>query len=444
MFTYFWEFIIILMETILFVSLMSQKLKEKDCPHTFMLQSVCLFLMSGMLFALNQFHFSTLFTVVFVLVLHYIYVTIFFSSSNANKLFWTTLYSVFALIADSLTVLIPVKLFSFNIEAILLHGELRVPYTLVYISILTILILIALFFGNTNFKLSIYEQIVFFFITFMSIIIEQIVLIVLIRSCTEESSQSPTLLLLIFFLVFFLFLSMIFFVYLLGKEKEKNEKLLEENIVGRLERKQLEQVMSSVNDLRVLKHDMKHHIQTLQSLLYHEKYNTAADYIKKFSSEVNKIHYTVSSGNPAIDSIVTNKLALADSYKIRTQHTIHLPDTFPLNDVETCSLIGNLFDNAVESCMKIAEVENRFISFHIKPFQNMLIIQMTNSSDGIYNIDKKGQLRTTKFLQKRDAFAEHGIGLNRIKNITEQHHGFLEIHPENKTFFISILLPLSC
>ena len=138
---------------------------------------------------------------------------------------------------------------------------------------------------------------------------------------------------------------------------------------------------------------------------------------------------------------MTNKLSFAGLNDIKCTHTIHLPEHIPLSDIEICSVIGNLFDNAVESCKKITDTKNRYINFQVKPFNHMLSMTIENSSDGIHSIDKNGKLQSSKTVTQNESMY-HGLGLRRVEEIIENHNGFIDIIPEKEFFQITILIPL--
>lgn len=436
-----WEFIIIILEAFLFFLLINKKLTQKNINHIYKLQGFTLVLSSLLLLLLNQLNTSTLITVSLGLFVHFVIVSLFFSANTFSRLFWVILYTVFAIISDSLAVVIPVYIFHIDINHLLSSGLLRIIFTLVYILLLTIFILITLTLDNKTFCLNTPERLVFIGIAIAFFVIEQIILIALIDSSQIESIDHFSMLTLIFFLVFFLFFSMIFYVYNLGTAKEKNERLIKENLMSNLENKQYQQIVASVKELRIMKHDINNHLITLTSLIEGNHLQKAVSYIQEINESLNKTHYTLSSGNTPIDCIISNKLHLAARENIRTEHTIHLPESIPLSDIESCSLIGNLYDNAIESCSHLMDIRKRFIFLHIKPFNTMLSIKMINSSDGLYYTDSKGKLKSRK-ATKNEA-GNHGIGLKRISDITEKHNGFMEISPQKNTFTITILIPLN-
>ena len=108
--------------------------------------------------------------------------------------------------------------------------------------------------------------------------------------------------------------------------------------------------------------------------------------------------------------------------------------SLPITDVQMCSLLSNLLDNAIEACEKVAV--NPFINLCIQTAKMNLILTIQNSSDGRYNYTEDGQLQSTK------ESPEHGLGLIRIKEIVETANGIYKISPKQDIFEITILLPL--
>jgi sensor histidine kinase regulating citrate/malate metabolism len=95
-----------------------------------------------------------------------------------------------------------------------------------------------------------------------------------------------------------------------------------------------------------------------------------------------------------------------------------------------------MFDNAIEACKKAKD--SPFISLSIKTAKMNLMITMENSSDGHYQYDNAGELQSTK----EEASIEHGLGIQRIKEIVEEANGIIRIIPEEECFKLTILLPL--
>ena len=247
------------------------------------------------------------------------------------------------------------------------------------------------------------------------------------------------LLLLIFGLSLFLFIYISIYVYRLSKEKEKNSKLIEEITIAKMETKQNEEIINSTHNLRNLKHDIANHISVLNRLIELNDNEAALQYLTQINSSIEETSYTISTGITSIDCIMTSKLSTALNNNIAIEHQIHFPSIVNISDMDLCSLLGNLLDNAIEACCKLDE-DKRKLQIEIKPYNNMLSIYMQNSSDGNYHYNPiDGSLLTTKNKEKN----EHGIGLKRIIEIVEKYDGIIDINPEENTFSISILIPIN-
>ena len=437
---YIWEFFINILETILFFIFVNNKLQKKSMAMYYFKQAITFIFITSFMFVLNLYNVSSIIVVLLMFTIHFIYTCIFCRQTIMAKLFWNIIFTVSTIIADACTTIIPTNFFHINITAILSGGKMRIPFTLLYISILTIIILLLLCFSEKTFKLGMSEKIVFCGLSFLCIIIESFIVAGQANLYLHIEDSYMQLLYILFFLVMLLFLALTIYVYHLGIERDKNIKLSNQHILSEMEKKQYEQIISSIDELRYLKHDIHNHIQTLNMLLKNDDFENAKSYLEDLSTSINKNHYMLSSGNSTIDSIVTNKLLQCKSAEITVDYSIYLPSNIPYSDIELCSLLGNLFDNAIEASIKIPDKQKRFIHYRMKPYQNMLTICITNSTNENIHIDKQHKFTSTKSV-KYDP--NHGLGLSRIKNIVNSHNGILDIDYTGDLFTVSILTPLS-
>ena len=431
-----WEFLIILFESFLFFLFMNRKLDFKK--RIFKWQWCAWLLFSIILFFLNQMKVSIFYTVFYGIIVHFLITMIFTNSSLFSQFFYVILYSTYALLADVVSAMLPVVLFHENINRVLSGGWIRAVFTLVYLILLGVLIGLTIMIGKQNICLRTKEKLIFIGIALLCVAIEQIDMIAVVRALQQSRGNDFFMLVTIFVFVLFLFMSMLLFIYNLGVEREKNNKLLEENLLSHMESQQYEQILASVKELRIMKHDVKNHLDVLQTLLEGNHTGQAVDYMRQITADLNKVHYTL-SGNTTVDCIVSNKQSMAENVGIHTENIIYLPEEIPLSDVEICSLLGNLYDNAIEGCMR---AESKRIWLYMKPFHNMLSIKIVNTSDGGYRFNSRNELLSTKAGKGNQNGMEHGIGLKRIREIVERHFGIMETLPEKEMFSVNILIPL--
>ncbi len=434
-----WELIINLLEVFIIYILFNNRLDRKDIPHSTRWQAITLISQALLLFLFNHLSIHILFTQIFFIILHFVYAKIFFRSSNLVTIFWVIIFTVIVIAADTLTVMIPTRLFNIDVTHILAEGTLRIPFTLMYIFILAFLAGVLLCFSPKQFRLSRFQQAAFLFFSLLFIVIEKLLLVSQISAYDGNIEPFQKFIYAVFFSVMILFVSLLIYIYNLGIEKEKNLRLTEVKIQAEMEQKQYEQVVSSLSELRYMKHDINNHLSTLQNLISKEHYNEAVSYIDNLTQSISNSYVTLATGNNALDSIITNKLTRCKSHHIKVNYSVHYPSAVPLADYEICSLIGNLFDNAIEACLTLSNTDNREIQFNINPYNEMLSISMVNSSNGVYEYTQDKQLASTK---KDFKIYDHGLGLKRISQIVTEYEGIVDICPKNREFKVRILIPL--
>ncbi|MBO5260767.1 MAG: GHKL domain-containing protein [Coprococcus sp.] len=438
---YAWELFIDSLGTFLFYIFVNGKLERKEIYHTHIKQLIICTIISVILWIMNICNLPSIVTILVVLVLfHYIYTEIFFASSHIAKFFWVIVFGMTTIFAEALATIIPTQIFHIELSQELMGGNLRIPFTLLYMLLITVFILILLCFSSKTFKLNFSEKICFISMSLFCIVIENIIVVTQTIKFKNNISLLANTLYILFFLVLALFVSFTIYVYQLGIQREKNVQLSEDQIMTNMENKQYEQVISSITELRYIKHDINNHLNAINMLLHNKNYNEAHQYIQNLSNSMESDHYVLTSGNSTMDSILTNKLIQCKSSGIKVSYSVFLPEHIPLSDIEICSVIGNLFDNAIEACSRLSAKKEKCIDISIKPFQDMLSLMIVNTTDGIYITQKANTFASRK---KNLYDANHGLGLSRVQTVVEKHNGMMEITPSKENFTVTILLPLS-
>lgn len=104
-----------------------------------------------------------------------------------------------------------------------------------------------------------------------------------------------------------------------------------------------------------------------------------------------------------------------------------------LEDVDLYSLLGNLFDNAIEAAKEV-EKEEREIKLMAKVSGNNLYLEIENPYVG--NLRKKGG----NYLTTKENRKEHGLGLRIVENIVNRHSGEIRINDTDNNFKVKVLI----
>ena len=215
-----------------------------------------------------------------------------------------------------------------------------------------------------------------------------------------------------------------------SKELQERTKLLE------LETQHYHNLLEATESLRAMKHDVQHHLATIHLLIQSNHQERLIPYLNEYEQHFNLDYTIMATGNIVIDSILSTKMFVAKQQGIQLDFSVMLPNSIPFSDVALSALLGNLFDNALEACQYLAPEQERWIHFQMKIQEDMLVIHMENTFDGMVIKDKND----TYLSRKKEV--SHGIGLKRVHTLVKEANGFMEIRHNNYIFTIHIMVPL--
>lgn len=193
-------------------------------------------------------------------------------------------------------------------------------------------------------------------------------------------------------------------------------------------------IIADKNDeLRTLSHDFRKHLVTISQLQPEE--------IRRYIDDLLNIHQKMiplcSSKDRFIDAVINSRVPLIQSLSIRFDFNIRVPKALSIAPSDTCAIIGNLLDNAIEACKSISEKDRRWISFEMDLQGDMLWIRCENSIiPG--SLDQNPSLKTTK---SHSSGSYHGYGIKSIKNSAQRYNGdlFWTIQKESILFSLTLV-----
>lgn len=203
--------------------------------------------------------------------------------------------------------------------------------------------------------------------------------------------------------------------------------------------RQVSEVENLYRQMRGLRHDLRNHAQTMQAYLELGKNGELERYLRELSNTMEQVDTILRTGNVMADAILNSKLSLAESQGIAVHAKAMVPAASPIPDVALCSILGNLLDNAMEACQRIANGEERFIRVYIAPMKGQLYVSVTNSAPGLA---KRENGRYLSAKPGRDRTARHGFGLLQIDRSAKACGGYVNRQQEEGVFATEVMLPL--
>lgn len=196
---------------------------------------------------------------------------------------------------------------------------------------------------------------------------------------------------------------------------------------------QLQEMSKTWQQAREYRHDMKQKYLLIESYLNQNEYEKIRNLYQQNVEVLTEDEYISKTGNISFDTIVNYKAAVAKKNNIIVRLNTVIPYDMKLDDVDLYSLLGNMFDNAMEATQKV-EADEREIKLTAKISGNNLYLEMENPYAG--NLRKQGK----NYLTTKENRKEHGLGLRIVESIVKRHNGQILIDDKNNYFKVKVLL----
>ena len=209
--------------------------------------------------------------------------------------------------------------------------------------------------------------------------------------------------------------------YELMKEKEKYSK------------ESMEIIKRSNEELREFKHDLKNYLLPLQEAMETMPQSEMAKVWEKINQKIEGVQTLIQTGNSYVDSMINTKITLARSEKVDVKCTI-LSKMEGIDDLEFCSVFGNLMDNAIEAERKVTEKKE--IIIFVEEKMGYLRLEIQNKIEKSV-LNENSSLNTTK----KDT-SSHGIGHKSVKRTMQKVGGALKYYETGDLFCAEAVFPI--
>lgn len=199
--------------------------------------------------------------------------------------------------------------------------------------------------------------------------------------------------------------------------------------------KQLQEIQNLYRQVRGWRHDYRNHIHNMKIQLTGGNYEKLSDYLDQLADDLDSVDTVIKTGNVMADAILNSKLSTAGRLNVRLNVKANVPAGLPMSDVELCSVLGNLLDNAVEACAALPEAE-RFMRVYIGTLKGQFYLSVQNAAGQVRR--EKGVYLSTK----ESAGKRHGYGLLRIDRIARKYGGYVNRQNEEGIFATELMIPL--
>ena len=204
--------------------------------------------------------------------------------------------------------------------------------------------------------------------------------------------------------------------------------------------REIEQLYTGVRSMR---HDMQNYLFDIKSLLAAQGVNVdeegeLAGYFSGIGTALDALNFSFNTCNPVTDVVLNGKYQQAKSLGIQFDSEFLFPSDYGIDVFDLSIILNNALNNALEACEALLGREpeaKRFISVTSYCKNNMFLIEVKNSFDGVVSSAADGSLKS----RKQDS-SQHGLGFQNIVRCAEKYLGSAEYTCCDSTFTLVVML----
>ncbi len=229
----------------------------------------------------------------------------------------------------------------------------------------------------------------------------------------------------------------VFYTYENIQEANKKQKMEYDLSLSKYQlseqKKGLQLMHDNAAEIKRQRHDLRHQLITIRSLIENDEIDLLKDHINAFIKDIPAPQGKYCE-NLAVNSILTYYVTTCASNNIEITTHLSIPETENQETTsDLCVIFGNMLENAVEACNRMSEGK-KYIKINSRTHHDTLTIAMDNSFNGQY----KEENGTTMSSKRNDI----GIGLSSIKQIASKHSGAANFKADGNVFLSSIYLKI--
>lgn len=194
------------------------------------------------------------------------------------------------------------------------------------------------------------------------------------------------------------------------------------------------QISSAYRSTRSILHETKRHFFYIQECAGRQDYEHILQYLQTAMVNMENAYNRVNTGNLVIDSFLSNHLAIAEKESIQYKTILQIePEKIPVDDYNLSILLGNLLDNSLQECRRIAPPYPRVIQVEMRTTNKEFVIHVANSSRSTNDNNMKNDLEYQLF---------HGYGIENVKNITNRYNGSYDMLQKENLYDVVVIIPI--
>lgn len=184
------------------------------------------------------------------------------------------------------------------------------------------------------------------------------------------------------------------------------------------------------SEIREYRHDIRNMIAAAETLSMNK--DTASErnaLLCDMEKKADSMNIPVYCADPLVNAVLWQKSVKAKNKRVAFHAYMDIAEKFGMERIDTCSLLVNLLDNAIDEA---AKEENGTAAITVRRKAGLLFIETSNSTERILSADTP-KPRTAKK-------GDHGHGIDIIEKIVSKYGGCYTLRADGKTAHTAVSL----
>lgn len=236
------------------------------------------------------------------------------------------------------------------------------------------------------------------------------------------------------FLGFILCISYLLFLFVYFKQYQEKQEAKQRNHMMEMQRtqsqKELEAIKRCEYSISLLRHDMRHFLANISTLIDQNEIQKVKEYINEIIDTVDQSTIHKYCKNEFVNMILSSHENVLKENQIEFEYNIQIPEVLPFSDVDLTSILSNALENAIHSVLPLKE-EQRKIILNMKMNEDKLLISLKNTFDEVPKIIDGMPVNQNE---------GHGFGTKSIRYISEKMNGNCQFMVKEEWFILRIVI----
>lgn len=197
--------------------------------------------------------------------------------------------------------------------------------------------------------------------------------------------------------------------------------------------RQLNSLLANEERMRIYRHDVRHHVNHLTSVLQAGDCAAALDLLDQFGQRNAALQAKRYCANPTVNAMLVHYLQDAQSQGITLNAQFDVPADLSIDAIDLSTMLANALENACNACAKLQPAQRRIDIFcGCKAAQ--FLLEISNPFEGTVRFDERGL--------PVSASSEHGVGSLSITAFARKYSAVWDYQTEGGVFRLRLLIPL--